>query len=68
MNRVLLEVRGLEDAASIEKVLGVLLKIKGVEQVNNPHPKQVEVMYDSSLTVMDFIRAIRSVGYLAGMI
>jgi copper chaperone len=68
MNRVLLGVRGLEDAASIEKVLEVLRKIKGVEQVTNPHPGQVEVVYDSSLTVMDFIRAIRSVGFLAGML
>ncbi len=68
MNRVLLGVRGLEDAANVEKVLSALRKIKGVDQVNNPHPGQVEVVYDSSLTVMDFIRAIRSVGFLAGML
>ncbi len=68
MNRVLLGVRGLEDAASVQKVLSALRQIKGVDQVNNPHPGQVEVVYDSSLTVMDFIRAIRSVGFLAGML
>jgi copper chaperone len=68
MNRVLLGVRGLQDQASVEKVLNALRAIKGVDQVNNPHPGQVEVVYDSTLTVMDFIRAIRSVGFLAGML
>jgi copper chaperone len=68
MNRVLLGVRGLEDPINVEKVLDALRKIKGVEQVNNPHPGQVEVIYDSSLTVMDFIRTIRGVGFLAGML
>ena len=68
MNRVLLGVRGLEDPINVEKVLDALRKIKGVEGVNHPHPGQIEVIYDSSLTVMDFIRTIRGVGFLAGML
>jgi copper chaperone len=69
MNRVLLGVRGLTTQESIEGVLKVLKSIEGVTEVNNPHPGQVEVSFDpTQATVMDLLRAVRSVGYLAGML
>jgi copper chaperone len=69
MNRVLLGVRGLTTQESIEGVLKVLKSIEGVTEVTNPHPGQVEVSFDpTQATVMDLLRAVRSVGYLAGML
>ncbi len=69
MNRVLLGVRGLVDDTAANKVMDTLKAIKGVSSVTNPHPGQLEVMYDpASATIMDLIRAVRSQGFLAGML
>ncbi len=69
MNRVLLGVRGLNTEDAAERVMSALKSIGGVTEVNNPHPGQIEVGFDpTQATVMDLLRAVRSVGYLAGML
>jgi copper chaperone len=69
MNRVLLGVRGLITEEAIEKVMNALKQIAGVAEVGNPHPGQIEVNFDpTQATVMDLLRAVRSCGYLAGML
>jgi copper chaperone len=69
MNRVLLGVRGLATAEAVEKVMSALKKISGVSEVANPHPGQIEVVFDpTQATVMDLLRAVRAVGFLAGML
>jgi copper chaperone len=69
MNRVLLEVRGLVTEEASEKVMAALKSVQAVTDVNNPHPGQIEVSFDpTQATVMDLLRAVRSVGYLAGML
>ena len=69
MTRVLLGVRGLPDQAAADRVMGALREVRGVSDVNNPHPGQLEVTYDpAALTIMDLIRAVRAEGFLAGML
>jgi copper chaperone len=69
MTRVLLGVRGLATVEAVEKVTAALKKIAGVAEVGNPHPGQIEVNFDpTQATVMDLLRAVRSVGFLAGML
>ncbi len=69
MNRVLLGVRGLVDETATNKVMDTLKAMNGVSSVTNPHPGQLEVMYDPAfITIMDLIRAVRSQGFLAGML
>ena len=69
MNRVLLGVRGLVTEEAAEKIMAALKAIAAVSEVNNPHPGQIEVSFDpTQATVMDLVRAVRSVGYLAGML
>ncbi len=69
MNRVLLGVRGLTTEEAAAKVMASLQAVSGVAEVNNPHTGQIEVSFDPTLaTVMDLLRAVRSVGYLAGML
>ena len=69
MTRVLLGVRGLPDQAATDRVMSALKKVRGVSDVNNPHPGQLEITYDpASSTIMDLIRAVRAEGFLAGML
>ncbi len=69
MNRVLLGVRGLVTEEAAAKVMASLQAVGGVTEVNHPHLGQIEVSFDPTLaTVMDLLRAVRSVGYLAGML
>jgi copper chaperone len=69
MNRVLLGVRGLVTEEAAEKIMSALKTIPGVAEVGNPHPGQIEVNFDpTQATVMDLLRAVRSVGFLAGML
>jgi copper chaperone len=69
MNRVLLGVRGLADQAAVDRVIAALKTVRGVSAVSNPHPGQLEVIYDAgSATIMDLIMAVRSQGFLAGML
>ena len=69
MNRVLLGVRGLVTEEAAEKVMNALRGVAAVTEVNNPHPGQIEVSFDpTQATVMDLLRAVRGVGFLAGML
>jgi copper chaperone len=69
MTRVLLGVRGLATDEAAEKVMAALRKISGVAEVANPHVGQIEVSFDpTQATVMDLLRAVRGVGFLAGML
>jgi copper chaperone len=69
MNRVLLGVRGLPDETAANRVMETLKAVKGVSSVTHPHPGQLEISYDpAAATVMDLIRAVRSQGFLAGML
>ena len=68
MTRVILGVRGMDTPEAAAKVQATLLALDGVEQVNAGVDQQASVVYDaSSATVMDFIRALRKIGFLAGM-
>ncbi|MFN3265246.1 MAG: heavy-metal-associated domain-containing protein [Deinococcales bacterium] len=69
MNRVLLGVRGLSTEEAALRVMETLKKTAGVSEVNSPHPGQIEVVFDpTQSTVMDLLRAVRAVGFLAGML
>jgi copper chaperone len=69
MNKVLLGVRGLSEVDATEKVIKALKSLKGVSDVVNPHPGQLEVNYDpGQVTVMDLLRTVRGQGFLAGML
>lgn len=67
MTRVMLGVRGLEGEAAIAKVKAALLALEGVAKVE-VGKRQAMVEYDPSLlTIMDMIRALRRLGFVAGM-
>jgi copper chaperone CopZ len=66
--RVLLGVRGLVDDEGRRRVREALEALPGVIEVGEPEDGQVQVRYDDGeTTVMDMIRALRRLGYLAGM-
>ncbi|MEX2502869.1 MAG: heavy-metal-associated domain-containing protein [Trueperaceae bacterium] len=70
--RVLLGVRGLTAEGDRDRVLEALRALPGVLQVRagdvGADVGQIEVRYDDEVaTAMDLIRAVRSLGYLAGM-
>ncbi len=66
--RILLGVRGLDDEDDRERVHRALADVPGVLHVGPGDAGQVEVRYDDTeTTVMDMIRALRRLGYLAGM-
>lgn len=68
MTRVLLGVRGMDSQVAQEKVVAALMGVEGVSRVAPNEHNQAEVEYDASvLTVMDLIRALRQIGFLAGM-
>ena len=65
--RVLLGVRGMNREAG-ERVAAELRALPGVSRAT-PDDGQIEVHYDPSQhTVMDLVRAVRSQGFLAGML
>jgi copper chaperone len=69
MNRVLLGVRGMATEEAVTKVSAALKSVKGIGDVHNPHPGQLEVNYDpAQVTVMDLLRTVRGQGFLAGML
>ncbi len=69
MNKVLLGVRGLAEADATERVIKALKTLKGVSEVVNLYPGQLEVNYDpAQVTVMDLLRIVRGQGFLAGML
>ena len=66
--RVLLGVRGMDTAASRARVEEALRSVRGVMAVEASSDLQVAVEYDAGeVTVMDLIRALRRLGFLAGM-
>ncbi|MGM9320128.1 heavy-metal-associated domain-containing protein [Deinococcus aquaticus] len=65
--RVLLGVRGMTRDAGTS-VAAALTALPGVSRAT-PDEGQIEVHYDpSQLTVMDLVRAVRTQGFLAGML
>jgi len=65
--RILIGVRGMNKEAG-ERIALVLTSMDGITQAT-PDEGQIEVHYDPSrLTVMDILRAVRSQGFLAGML
>jgi len=66
--RVLLGVRGMDTPSSRETVEEALRAVGGVRRVEASSDLQVAVEYDAAeVTVMDLIRALRRIGFLAGM-
>lgn len=68
MARVILGVKGMNTLEAAEKVRETLLGLEGVQKADVGTGQQATVEYDTStLTVMDLIRALRKIGFLAGM-
>ncbi len=66
--RVLLGVRGMDTADSRGRVEATLRAVRGVLAAEASPDRQVAVEYDAAeVTVMDLIRALRRIGFLAGM-
>lgn len=66
--RVLLGVRGMDTDTSRAAVEETLRSVRGVLRVEASSDLQVAVEYDAGeVTVMDLIRALRRIGFLAGM-
>ncbi|HEX7004541.1 MAG TPA: heavy-metal-associated domain-containing protein [Trueperaceae bacterium] len=68
MARVLLGVRGMDNEAAAERVQRTLREVRGVSSVDANKDGQATVEYDDAeVTVMDLIRSLRQIGFLAGM-
>ena len=68
MARVILGVRGMRSREAADKVQETLLALDGVESVTAGVDQQASVTYDdSTATTMDLIRALRRLGFQAGM-
>ena len=68
MARVLLGVRGVETAEQADRIEATLRELAGVVSAEANADGQAAVEYDDTeLTVMDLIRALRRIGFLAGM-
>lgn len=66
--RVMLGVRGMDTDGARAKVTNALLELEGVHGVEPGGGQALLVRYDpGDLTVMDMIRAVRRLGFLAGM-
>jgi hypothetical protein len=68
LDRAVLSVRGLDTDAARAKVLATLRAVPGVVSAEPHGPDQALVTYDGGeTTVMDLIRSLRKLGFLAGM-
>ena len=68
MARVLLGVKGMKSREAADKVQATLLALDGVERVSAGIDQQASVEYDDGeATTMDLIRALRNIGFQAGM-
>lgn len=68
LDRAVLSVRGLDTDAARAKVLETLRAVPGVASAEAHGPDQALVTYDGGeATAMDLIRALRRIGFLAGM-
>lgn len=66
--RVLIGVRGLDEEGDRARVHQALAEVPGVLAVEAGDAGQVAVRYDDRrTTVMEMIRALRRLGFLAGM-
>ena len=69
MARVLLGVRGMDTQEAAAKVQKTLRDMAGVSSASAGLDGQAAVEYDpGELTIMDLIRALRRIGFLAGMV
>lgn len=67
MARVLLGIREMDNEGDASKVKEALLAVEGVQKVE-ASGKQAAVEYDpADSTITDLIRALRKVGFSAGM-
>lgn len=63
-----MRVRGMDTEAARERVMQTLQQVPGVARVSQGDVERINVDYDpSDLTVMDLIRALRRIGFLAGI-
>lgn len=68
LDRALLAVAGLDTDAARDRVVATLRGLPGVAEVTPAGDAQVLVAYDGGeVTVMDLIRALRRLGFVAGM-
>jgi len=66
--RALVAVRGLDSDDAVRRVHAALAAVPGVHDVAPGDGGKMVVDYDpSEATVMDLIRALRRIGFLAGM-
>lgn len=66
--RALVAVRGMETEDATRRVHVALAAVRGVHAVNPGDGGKMVVDYDpSEATVMDLIRSLRRIGFLAGM-
>jgi copper chaperone len=69
LTRVILGVRGMDTDGARSKVAAAVAAVPGVASVDPAGSQQLLVQYDAGeITVMDLIRAVRRVGFLAGMV
>ncbi len=68
MARVLLGVKGMDNMDSAEKVWEALMSLEGIIKVDvSPQQQAIVEYHEDDLTTMDMIRALRRIGFLAGM-
>lgn len=68
VQRVLLGVQGMDTPGAAQQVQEALTALAGVTLVEAGVDRQAVVEYDSTeITVMDLIRSLRRLGFLAGM-
>lgn len=66
--RALVGVRGMDTDDARRRVIEALAGVRGVRDVQPADEARMVVEYDpSEATVMDLIRALRRIGFLAGM-
>ncbi|MFO7545064.1 MAG: hypothetical protein R6W77_06175 [Trueperaceae bacterium] len=66
--RALVGVRGMDTDEARRRVVEALAGVRGVRDVQPADEARMVVDYDpSEATVMDLIRALRRIGFLAGM-
>jgi copper chaperone len=66
--RALVGVRGMDTDDARRRVIEALAGVRGVRDVQPADEARMVVDYDpSEATVMDLIRALRRIGFLAGM-
>lgn len=66
--KVLVGVRGMDSSEAGERVMATLRAVPGVLSVAPSDAARLAVEYDpTEATAMDLIRALRRIGFLAGM-